>query len=165
MTEDVRQLAELFTGYGWIAASVLFVLVVIGLAHFADAVRKLHSFGNDLLAHLKGKRMSDSELKKEASEVAREMMEFVQLRQGSEPEFSFESFQALTQDLIRHSQETQNLYYRDFSGRVSKLLDEFLKRKLQNKELDSFYEHPTNYIGLRIVAMQLASLAEKVRAK
>jgi hypothetical protein len=92
-------------------------------------------------------------------------MDFVQDRQAKEPAFSFETFKESSNALIKYSQETQNYYAREFAGQISNLRDELLKRKLQDGELDSFYQHPTNYIGLRMLAMRLAALAEKLRGK
>ena len=89
-------------------------------------------------------------------------MEVIQARQATEPAFDFEQFDRSTSSLIKHSQETNNIYCRDFAGISSNLRDEFHKRNLRDDELDRSYEHPTNYIGLRIVAMRLAALAEKI---
>jgi len=158
-------LVKQITAFQWVAVVVVVVLAINGLATLLESLRKIHQFGRDVFAHLKGRRTSDQDLKKQALEVARNLMDLVQTRQSSEPTFSFDRFHESSEALGRHSQETQNLYVRDFAGRIAFLRQELLKRKLQDKELDSFYEHPTNYIGLRIVAMRLAALAEQLAGK
>ena len=163
MSNGADQLVEQLTAYQWVAVGLVVVLAVIGLANLAEAIQKLYNIGKDLVAHFKGRRMSDTELRDKSREIAKRLMDVVQSRQASEPTFDFESFHASSSAQIKHSQETQNLYYRDFAGPITNMREEFLKRKMHDKELDRYYEHPTNYIGLRIVAMRLAALAERIR--
>ncbi|MEW6173542.1 MAG: hypothetical protein AB1510_10850 [Bacillota bacterium] len=163
MSDPVSEITKEVTGIWWIAYIVFGALAIIGLANFAEALQKLHKFVSDIVSHVKGKRLTDAELKNKAQETARSLMEMVQARQNSEPDFDFDRFQESSNVLIKHSQETNNVYYRDFAGTVANLREEFLKRNIKDHELDQFYEHPTNYIGLRIVAIRLAAMAEKLR--
>lgn len=165
MTDIPQDLVKQITAIQWIAIVVVVILAINGLATLLESLRKIHSFFRDVSSHLRGRRLSDAELKKQSSQLARELMDFVQSRQASEPPFAFESFKESSNALVRHSQETQNLYARDFAGKIGWLRQELIKRKLQDQEFDQFYEHPTNYIGLRILAMRLASLGEQVRVK
>ena len=165
MSTPPQALIDQLTAIQLIAIAVVIVLAINGLATLLESLRKIHGFARDVLAHFKGKRMSDSELKTQAIGVAKRLMDFVQDRQAKEPAFKFETFEESSNALIKYSQETQNYYAREFAGQISNLRDELLKRKLQDRELDMFYQHPTNYIGLRMLAMQLAALAEKLRGK
>jgi hypothetical protein len=143
MTNLPQDLVNQITAIQWIAVVVVGVLAINGLATLLESLRKIHQFGRDVLAHLTGRRTSDQELKKQALEVARNLMDLVQTRQRSEPAFSFDRFHESSEALSRHSQETQNLYVKEFAGKIAFLRQELLKRNLQDKELDSFYEHPT----------------------
>jgi hypothetical protein len=163
MSAAVQTLIDQLTAIQWITIGFVLVLAINGLATMLESLRKIHAFARDLLAHFKGKRLSDAELKTQVLAVSKRLMDFVQERQANEPAFSFNTFEESSNALIRHSQESQNLYARDFAGEVSNLRDELIKRKLQDKELDQFFEHPTNHIGLRILAVKLAALGEKLR--
>jgi hypothetical protein len=165
MSKSPQALVDQLTAVQWIAIVVVIVLAINGLATLLESLRKIQGFVRDVLAHLKGKRMSDAQLKAQALCVAKRLMDFVQERQAKEPAFKFETFDESSNALIKYSQETQNCYAREFAGQISNLRDELLKRKLQDRELDMFYQHPTNYIGLRMLAMRLAALAEKLRGK
>lgn len=165
MTDLPQELVKQISTIEWIGFIILLVLAINGLATLLESLKKIHKFVCDALAHLKGRKTSDQDLKDQALDVARNLMDLVQTRQSSEPAFSFDRFHESSAALIRHSQETQNLYVRDFAGKIAFLRQELIKRNLQDKELDNFYEHPTNYIGLRNVAMRLAALAEQLPGK
>jgi hypothetical protein len=115
-----------------------------------------------LFSHYQGKILSDAQLKIQALETARNIMTMVSERQSNEPPVDFNNWEASTQAMIRHGQETQNIYFREYAAKVAHLREEFLKRGLRDKDLDMFYEHPTNFIGLRILATKLGLLANKL---
>jgi hypothetical protein len=165
MSTSIQALIEQLTAIQWIMIVVLIVLAINGLATLLESLRKIYSFARDVFAHFKGKRMTDVELKTKTMSVAKSLIDFVQDRQAKEPAFKFETFEESSNLLIKYSQETQNSYAKEFAGQISNLRDELLKRKLQDRELDMFYQHPTNYIGLRMLAMRLAALAEKLHGK
>ena len=165
MTDSVKAIIEQITAIQWVAFAVIAFLVISGIANLLDSLRKIYAFFRDIFVHLKGRKMSDIDLKNQALSLAKQLMDFVQIRQDAEPPFTFERFEESSSLLIKHSQTTQNLYARDFAGQLANLRIELIKRGLQDRELDQFYQHPTNYIGLRILAMRLAALGEQVRAK
>lgn len=165
MSRASQAILDQLTAFQWVAVAIIVVLAINGLATLLESLRKIHAFVRDLAAHFRGKRMSDAELKTQVMALAKRIMDFVQERQAHEPVFDFKVFQESSNALIKHSQQTQNYYAKEFASQVSNLRDELLKRKLQDRELDMFFEHPTNYIGLRTVAVRLATLAEKIRVK
>jgi len=165
MSTSPQSLIDQITAIQWLAIALVIVLAINGLATLLESFRKIHGFFRDVIAHFKGKRMSDAELKSQTIDLAKRLMDFVQERQENEPAFKFETFENSSNALIRHFQETQNYYAKEFAGKISNLRDELLKRSLQDRELDMFYQHPTNYIGLRMVAVRLAALGEKLRGK
>jgi len=160
-----QSLIDQINAIQWVAIIIVVVLAINGLATLLESLRKIYGFFRDVIAHFKGRRMSDAELKSQSIDVAKRLMDFVQERQENEPVFKFETFEDSSNALTKHSQETQNYYAKEFAGKISNLRDELLKRNLQDRDLDMFYQHPTNYIGLRMVAMRLAALGEKLRGK
>lgn len=86
-------------------------------------------------------------------------------RQLLEPRIDFNNFQESTNRMINYSQQTLNIYYKNYYGKVAALRDEFIKRNLKSKELNQFYKFPTNYIGLSQVGSSLSELTEKLYIK
>jgi|GEM_PF-3307010 glucuronate isomerase len=150
----------------WITYIVAIVGVVVGfvarLAKFLDAVKKIGEHWNDFKAKCSGQKIPNQKLKEESKEIAQKIMELVKSRQAIESNVDFNDFQNTTNQMIRHSQETQNLYARDYASKVHALRDEFLSRKMKNEDLDRFYQHPTNYLGLKALAIGLATLSEQL---
>ena len=147
----------------WITYVLAAVGFVVGLAKFLDAIKKIGGHWSDFKVKWSGQKTSDQNLKDESKEIAQKIMELVESRQAGEPHVDFNDFQNTTNRMIRHSQETQNLYAKDYAGKVHALRDEFLKRSLQNEDLDRFYQHPTNYLGLKALAIGLAALSEQLK--
>ena len=162
MEDPVIQLLLKLKGIKWIAYAIIFVLVVVGIANFTDALRKIYIFSKDIIAYFQKRTLSDEELKKQSSLLAKDLMKFVIDRQKNEPQIDFDNWKESTNSQIKYSQETNNIFYRDYAGKVSNARDEFLKRGLKHKNLDRFYEHPTNYIGLRELSAALSALSEKI---
>jgi hypothetical protein len=163
MDDPVIQLLLKLKGIKWVAYIVVFVLVVVGIANFTDALRKIYSFGKDIVAHYQKRKLTDEELKKQSSLLAKDLMEFVLERQKNEPQIDFDNWKESTDSQIKYSTETQNIFFRDYAGKVANIRDEFLKRRLKNENLERFYQHPTNYLGLRDLAASISSLSEKIK--
>ena len=162
MNDPVIEILTQLKGIKWFAYLAVLTLIVIGIANFTDALRKIYKFFTDISAHFQDRQLTDEQLNTVALDTARALMEFVSERQAAEPNIDFENWNESTQAQIKYSQETQNIYYRDFGGKIGHYRNEFLKRGLSDKDINMFYEHPTNYIGMRTVAMKLAELAYKL---
>ena len=162
MNDPVIDLLLKLKGIKWIAYVIVFVLVVVGIANFTDALRKIYSFSKDVYTHYQKRTLSDKQLKSQSISLAKDLMQFVIERQNNEPQIDFNDWDASTNAQIKYSTETQNIFYKDYAGKVSHLRDEFAKRGLKDKDLDMFYRNPTNYIGLRELASSIASLSEKI---
>jgi len=67
--------------------------------------------------------------------------------------------------MIAYSEGTMALYSQRFGARVIAMRNELADAGLTDPELDQFYEHPTNPIGIRIVAERLGALAERLNGK
>ena len=147
----------------WITYVLAVVGFVVGLAKFLDAAKKIQGHWHDLKAKLSGRKIADQKLKDESEKVAREIISLVSDRQSKEPQFDFNDFHNSADKSSRHSQETQNIYAIEFAAKVHDLRDEFLKRELKNKDVDMFHQNPTNHLGLRALAVGMATLSEKVK--
>lgn len=162
MNDPVIELLLKLKGIKWIAYTIVGVLIVVGIANFTDALRKIYSFSKDIYAHYQKRTLIDKQLKSDAILTSKDLMQFVIERQNNEPQVDFDNWDASTKAQIKYSTETQNIFYKDFAGKVSNLRDEFAKRGIKDKDLDMFYRHPTNYIGLRELAASLSALSEKI---
>ncbi len=162
MNDPVIELLLQLKGIKWVAYLIVFVLVVVGIANFTDSLRKIYSFGKDILVHYQKRTLTDNDLKNEGFAVAKNLMEFVIERQNSEPQINFTDWDKSTKAQMKFSTETQNIFFKDYAGKVAHLRDEFSKRDLKDENLDRFYQHPTNYIGLRELAASIATLSEKI---
>jgi len=147
----------------WITYLLAVVGFIIGLAKFLDAVKKINSHWHDFQAKIAGRKITDQELKSEAQEVAKGILSLVNERQETEPQVDFDDFHNSTHNMSIHLQKTQNIYAGNYAAKVNNLRDEFLKIKLASDDVDRFYQHPTNYLGLRALAIGLATLSEKVK--
>ncbi|QVW36203.1 hypothetical protein KIP69_04940 [Geobacter sulfurreducens] len=162
MNDPVIEILLKLKGIKWVAYLIVLVLVVVGVANFTDALRKIYSFGKDILAHYQQRTLTDKDLKTDAVALSKSLMQLVIERQNNEPQIDFKNWDVYTNAQIRYSTETQNIFFRDYSAKVAHLRDEFAKRGLKDKNLDMFYQHPTNYIGLRELSTSIATLSEKI---
>jgi hypothetical protein len=102
-------------------------------------------------------------LKAKASLLSSQILRFLSDRTKSEPSSPRpEYWNEDTEKIIEYFSETVNLFPLQFGARVIAIRNEFVEQDLQNKELDKFYEHPTNLIGMRIVAERIGALAERL---
>ena len=103
------------------------------------------------------------DLKVRAKNLSKEILEFIADRERSGFRLPRkETWDLDTELMIREHTETMSQYSTKFGSRVIAVRDELAKNGLKDKELDSFYEHPTNAIGIRIVGERIGALAEKL---
>ncbi len=104
-------------------------------------------------------------LKHRALALSDEILRFLVNRQAHEPPLLVEATPAVRFDtaaLVRYSGETRARYSQQFASKVIAARDELARQGLTDPELDSFYQDPTNPIGIRIVAERLGALAERL---
>jgi hypothetical protein len=142
---------------------VIFVIFINGLAHLTDSLRKIYYFFKDIIIYLKKRKLSDKELKERAGMIAKKIIELANSRQVDQLIFNIDDRKKLASELSKQTTETMDIYYRDYYKEVFFLRGEFLKRKYRDEKLDMLYKHPTNFIGLREVAMGLLSLSTKLK--
>ena len=156
-------LIDQFLKESWVLYILAFVGFVVGLAKFLDAAKKIIGYVVNLRNVLRGQKLSDEQLGKEAQNLVEKIITLVSERQNTEPQIDFDNFHESSNHMIKHSQETQNQYAKDYASKVVHIRNEFLKRKLKNEDVERFYEHPTNYLGLRALAVGIGSLAESIK--
>lgn len=103
-------------------------------------------------------------LKERGSRLSTEILEFLADRRRSEPPYpnARETWGRDAEAMMRFSQETMNQFSVKFGARVIAMRDELLEQGLTDKELDSFYHHPTNQMGIHIVGERIGALAERL---
>jgi len=162
MADRVADIITWLKSKRWIAIVIVIFLVMMAAADFTDSLRKIGTFFTDVITHFQNRKLTDEELKKEARGTAKALIRFVEQRQAAEPAIDFDNWSEYTQANIRFSQQTMNLYYHEFAPKVLLYREEFMKRGLRNEDLDMFYGNPTNYLGMRALAVGLYDLANKL---
>ncbi len=158
MIEKLKWVGEFFSllpYYPWYSVIALFLWIPL-----TAYVIYLFTAGRPFVADLP--RMPAKELYSQAIDLSRQILDFVTDRQRNEPQIDFQNWDESTKRQIAYSTETNNLYFSRYSGKSVALRDEFSRHHLKNEELNRFIEHPTNYIGMRTVGMNLASLAHSL---
>jgi len=113
---------------------------------------------------LRKKNGNEDSLKKDIQHLSTEILNFIADRKRNEPQLpKKDSWQRDTELMIKYSQETMNQYSIKFAVRVISARNSLFSRGLFDEELDKFYEHPTNLIGIRIVGERLGALSEKLQ--
>ena len=166
INEILGEFSGLLKSTWWLAWLIAALMVIyafaVGTAQFTVAVRTIYRSIEDLRAKLRRQRLSDTELRSRAREVAKGILDLIGSRRAGEPPFGFERFHESVQAQAKYSSETLRLYQTRFMPEVIQLRQEFLKRKLSEPELDRQYENPINYWGYQAVAVSLLNLAEKL---
>ena len=140
----------------------LIILALLLGGQIADSTMKM----GDLYVRFFAKEMisDDKILKNKATDLAREIINFSNNRRLNEPEIDFDQWDESTRASSQYHTETMNIYYLNYLVRVTELRYEFLKRGINDKELDMIYNFPTNYFGLRDVSIGLVNLANKLES-
>lgn len=103
-------------------------------------------------------------LKERAVHLSADILSFLTQRRAGEPPLpKRETWDQDVQASIRYSQQTMSIYSETFGAKVIAIHDELASKGITDKELDSFYEHPTNPIGIRIVGEHIGALAERLQ--
>ena len=106
-------------------------------------------------------RRKGDDLKTRAALLSAQILRFIADRERESPSLPRrETWSRDVDVMIRYSQETLALYSQRFGARVIALRNELAERGFADQQLDRFYEHPTNPIGMRIVGDRIGALAE-----
>lgn len=103
-------------------------------------------------------------LKARATYLSQDILRFARERQEEDPRPipRAESWATDTEKMIRYSAQTQALYSERYAVKVRALRDDLDALGIRDRELDSYYEHPTNILGLRALGERLGALAERL---
>jgi len=103
-------------------------------------------------------------LKKRGLILSSEILRYLGDREKAAPPLPRrETWQEDTDKIIRYFQETMSIYSQKFAGRVLAIHNEFAELGLRTEELDRFYEHPTNPLGVKAVGEQIGALSERIK--
>jgi hypothetical protein len=95
--------------------------------------------------------------------LAKEIITFINKRRMNEPNTDSKHWDESIQIQIQYSKETMMIYKTKYYPRVLSCREDFLKRNLNDADLDRLYDQPTNPIGIELVANGLLHLAAKLR--
>lgn len=123
----------------------------------------IYSYAKDKFISFFGKpKCTNSKLKKETIILYKDIMNFLKVRHAGQPQIDFDNWKESTNNHLKYSEETMNLYNEKFGWRVAVIRQEYLTRGIQNKNLDRFYTHAVNPLGIEEIAHGLADLAGKL---
>lgn len=102
--------------------------------------------------------------KASAEQLSRDILTFVADRHASEPPLLRPATgQADSDALLKYSTVTVDEFSRRFGARVIAATTAFHDLGIRDRELDAFYEHPTNPIGMRTVGERIGALASRLK--
>lgn len=61
-----------------------------------------------------------------------------------------------------YDEQTQRIYARDYLPRIADLREQFTKRGVRSRALDTFYESPQNGADLRTVSTALVEMTQRL---
>ncbi len=138
------------------------------LTHFQQVETTLNSLlvAQQRLARIEARPKAitpESTLKQRAATLSVDILNFLVQRNSNEPSLPRpETWGQDTDRMLRYFKGTMDLYSKQFGARVIAIRNQFAQQGLTDKELDQFYEHPTNPIGIRIVGERIGALAEQL---
>lgn len=110
------------------------------------------------------KNGNEDSLEQNIKKLSTEILNFLADRKRNEPQLpKKDTWHRDTELMIKYSQEIMNQYSIKFAVQVISARNSLFSRGLCDEELDKFYEHPTNAIGIRIVGERLGALSEKLQ--
>jgi len=126
--------------------------------------------GNDIYSYVKNKLISyfvkskctNSKLKNETIILHKDIMNFLKERNTDQPQTDFDNWKESTNNYLKYSSNTMNLYNEKFGWRVTVIRQEYIIRGIQNKNLDQYYTHATNPLGIEAIAYGLVDLVGKL---
>ena len=110
-------------------------------------------------------RAQSEGLKVRGLKLSSEILAYVARRKAIDPTYTQSANSdraAAANRLVGHYQETMSLHSRQFGARVIAMQKELHMRGFHDKELDAFYEHPTNPLGIQTVGERLGALAHQL---
>lgn len=135
------------------------VLVVAGVAAIVLCVLLLWITGRER------PKMTRAGLRNRAREEAEALVRLVEEREASRPadDTVLKDSEYPHRRVTLHDEETQRIYARDHLPRVADLREQFARRRIRNRSLDTFYESPENGADLRTVSTALEEMARRLR--
>lgn len=160
MDDPIREFIFRLKGVKWIAYFVVGALIIIALANFTESLRKIFSFSSDAYIYLSRKNVTDEKLASDAIDMSKNILRFVIEREGNFPPNDSFDLQRNHEIQILYILDTQGLFDNNYAPRIAILRNEFLKRGLRDKDLDTILRGGIkDYL---LIALKLHELAKKI---
>ncbi len=119
------------------------------ISHFAELQRTTIASYRASAQVQMTKGLPETSLKRRATTLSAQILKFVTDRQAGQPPLPRpETWDQDTRAMTSYFNQTVALYSEAFGAKVIAIHDEFARLGLRDSELDQFYEHPTNPIGM-----------------
>ena len=135
----------------------ILLIMFIVLIGFSTALNSIDNINKHF------SKSSENLLTEKTFKLSNEILLFLKEREENEPNINFKNWENSTNEILFYSSETMNLYSVKFSSKVMLARDQFKEKGFTDSELDKFYEHPVNQIGIRIVGERLGLIANKLK--
>ncbi len=165
MLERLKQNLQRLAAIKWATYILLSVVFINGLATFTDSLRKIGFFVADIQVWTKRSTLTDEQLKAQALDLSKALIQLSINSEHAEPAFDFSEFDRSAEHLLRHTEALQQAYDRDYATSVEAMRNEFFRRGIRDREFDLLYPHPTNSIGIRQIGIQLGEFATRLAAR
>lgn len=149
----------------FIVIFIIMYICVSALGNFIDSLEKIKDGILYVAVRFEKKEMTDDGLITQSRTLAKEMSQYIQKRNIDEPPVDFNRYNESAGKMISYSSETVGYYYSEFEPKVAQYRQEYLKRGLQNKDVNDLYANPTNPLGIQAIASGLNDLASQLQAK
>ena len=156
LPDFVDQFFKSLRAHPWIS-----LLLIIGLVLYTGitATAKVMKDWEYIYYRIFPKKGEIAQVQADALKLSEDLSEFLRVRQLDEPQILYDDWENSTNRMIQYSQETMNLYYRDYAPRVADIRQEFIERGITDEEFDRLYEYPTNQLGLQALALKIVELS------
>jgi hypothetical protein len=136
----VKELLDRIKSIEWIGIIIIIGMTIIG-------IQTVWEKGEWIYYKFVAKpNMSDEELTIEATQLVKDIANFIRERRLNEPKIDYENWDEYTDNLIKYSKETMDLYNSEYITRVAEIREEFKRRGITNENFEDYYEHPTNVL-------------------
>ena len=134
------------------------VLIAIGILLIAGGSGLVY-WGQHTLSRTS---ITKTEIAEEASNISRQILDFITDRKKYEPQVDFDNWDESTRRLIQYGTETKSLYLTRYGSKVVYLRDALRDYGLTDEWLDMICQDATNAIVIEQGAIALGNLAMKL---
>jgi len=145
-----------------IVVALVFAVVGGGLAFIVDKAYKNEQARQVASSKTEDAQKATPSLRQRTLALSNEIEKFMANRERGEPKIvmgTSEEFRKSGERGVEYSNETVRLYRTRFTGEVNAIIAELKFAGVDISYVEPYAQHPTNPLGVKIVAIQLATLA------